>query len=284
MSVMLAGMLAGCSGLGAVNLATPNAPAVAQGVNYSPRNDQQLDVYRPDSEALQSRSLPTVVFLYGGGWRSGTREKYKFVASGLTRLGYMVVIPDMRKHPEVGFPDFANDAADAVLWTFRNIGRLGGDPQRVFLMGHSSGAHTAALIQFDERYLQSADDGPGRLCGMVGLAGPYDFLPLVSPELQDIFPAPLRVDSQPVNFVSGDAPPALLIHGLHDQTVKPRNSAALHERIVAAGGESQLRIYDDAKHAALVLALSSTFSFLVPVLDDVQDFITAQSCGGGSPR
>ncbi|NND54522.1 MAG: alpha/beta hydrolase [Gammaproteobacteria bacterium] len=279
----MATALGGCSALDAINVATPNADVIARDVEYSSNNDQRLDVYGPKNATLTADRAPVIVFLHGGGWRSGSRREYRFVASGLAKNGYLVVVPDMRKHPEVRFPDFVNDAADAVNWSLRNAERFGGDPERLFLMGHSSGAHIAALLHYDARYLQRADGTPNQACGFIGLAGPYDFLPLVSPRLQDMFPEELRDDSQPVNFVTGAEPPALLIHGLKDKTVKPRNSAELQKRIEAAGGSADLLIYENNRHASLVLALSPSMKFLAPVLDDVQEFIDAQSCGGLSP-
>ena len=268
--------ITGCSGLKVVNWVTPNAPRAATAVKFA-APDLRLDVYTPDHSQVQHEEpRPVVIFLYGGGWQDGTRSRYKFVASGLTDRGFVVMIPDMRKYPSVSFPAFVEDAAAAVGWAFDNIERFGGDPERVFVLGHSSGAHVAALLNYDERYL--AAHYPRQLCGMVGLAGPYDFLPLVSPTFKQVFPAELRADSQPVNFVDGTEAPALLIHGLRDQTVKPRNSAALNEKIAQAGGESRFILYDDTKHAALVLGLSSSFDFLVPVLADLSQFIDSRSC------
>jgi len=270
--------VSGCSGLGAVNLVTPDANLVAEGVAYTRHDDLRLDVYTPREDADSQRELkPVVVFLYGGGWQAGSRQQYKFVASGLTRMGFLVVVADMRKYPHVTFPAFVSDAAAAVEWTQKNIAEFGGSPQRIFLLGHSSGAHVAALLNYDERYLAQSG-APSPICGLIGLAGPYDFLPLVSPTLKNVFPPELRADSQPVNFVDGTEPPALLIHGLQDQTVKPRHSAALEQRVRAAGGSAELRIYDDEQHVTLVLALSSTLDFLAPVLADVSEFINAHTC------
>lgn len=270
-------LLSGCAGLTAVNLITPTAHVIAQDVGFSSDPNLRLDVYGPDDAAtVGQRTRPIVIFLYGGGWKSGSREQYAFVASGLTSEGYLTVVPDMRKYPEVTFPDFANDAAAAVRWTVENGPRYGGDPQRIFLLGHSSGAHVAALLNYDQSYLSELSTW--RVCGFIGLSGPYDFLPLVSPTLQAIFPESLRAASQPVNFVDGDDPPALLLHGLKDKTVKPRNSAALAEQVRQVGGEAEMLVYDDESHAQLVLALSSTLDHLAPVLDDVSEFVNAQSC------
>jgi acetyl esterase/lipase len=271
-------LLQGCGGLTAVNLVSPDPPLLAQDQVYRASPEARLDIFGPTpAPGKPSAPRPVVIFLFGGGWQDGSREQYRFVASGLVAQGYLTVIPDMRMYPEVTFPAFVEDAATATRWVLANIQAYGGDPGRVFLLGHSSGAHIAALLNYDERYL-GADSGGHRHCGFIGLSGPYDFLPLVSPTLQEIFPQPLRRRSQPLAFVGGDEPPALLLHGLLDKTVKPRNSAALEQAVLRAGGEARLKVYDDEEHAQLVLALSSTLDFLVPVLADIDTFIKAQAC------
>lgn len=192
----------------------------------------------------------------------------------------MVVIPDYRLFPEVQFPEFVNDSAAALRWTFDNIGQYGGDPSNVFVMGHSAGGEIAALLHYDESYLQRAGTQQ-RPCGFIGLSGPYDFLPLVGGPLEEIFPLATRASSQPVNFVTGNEGPALLIHGYLDNTVKPRNSAKLAELVAAAGGKAQLIIVPERQHASIVLALARPLSWLAPVADDVNSFIRTNACGAG---
>ncbi|MFU8817708.1 MAG: alpha/beta hydrolase family protein, partial [Pseudomonadales bacterium] len=149
--------------------------------------------------------------------------------------------------------------------------------------GHSAGAHIASLVHYDQRYLERAGASL-TACGFVGLAGPYDFLPLVSPTLKDIFPAALRDASQPVNFVDGFEGPALLIHGLQDDIVKPRNSASLAESVRQAGGEAELRIFEDRGHLGVLLGMSQPLRFLAPILDAVSDFVNRQECADGSSQ
>jgi acetyl esterase/lipase len=147
-------------------------------------------------------------------------------------------------------------------------------------MGHSAGGEIAALLHYDESYLQLAG-AQQRPCGFIGLSGPYDFLPLVGGPLEEIFPMATRASSQPINFVTGDEGPALLIHGYLDNTVKPRNSAKLAERVTAAGGKVQLIIVPKRQHASIVLALARPLSWLAPVADDVSAFIRTHACAVG---
>jgi acetyl esterase/lipase len=236
-----------------------------------------LDVYLPGRSQSGATDRPVVVFFYGGGWEQGSKEAYRFVGSQLADQGFVTVVPDYRLYPEVQFPAFVEDAAAAVAWTFENVRDFGGDPARVFLMGHSAGAHIASLVHYDERYLAAigANHTP---CGLVGLSGPYDFLPLVSPELQSIFPPAVRDDSQPVRFVDGMEGPALLVHGMQDATVEPRNSASLAEAVAQAGGQAEVELYENRGHVAVLLSLAQPFQFLAPTLDRVTDFIQRQTC------
>ena len=240
-------------------------------------NELALDVYSPAADTPAVSPKPVIMFLYGGSWQSGNKEQYKFVASTLVRRGYVVVIPNYRLFPDVQFPEFVNDAAEAMRWIFDNIAQYGGDPANVFVMGHSAGAQIAALLHYDQSYLQAAG-AQQRTCGFIGLSGPYDFLPLVGGPLEEIFPAETRAASQPVNFVSGDEGPALLIHGYLDNTVKPRNSAKLAELVTAAHGEVQLLIVPEREHVGILLALARPLTWLAPVADDVSTFVVQHHC------
>jgi len=277
MAALLLGA-AGCSPLRLLSAVGANGTLQASDVHYTDAASVALDVFAPE-DFEQGPPRAVVVFFYGGGWQEGDKANYRFVAAQLTRRGFVAVLPDYRLYPQVRFPTFVDDAAAAVAWTLEHATEYGGDPERVFVMGHSAGAHIGALVHYAEDYLARAG-ASRRPCGFVGLAGPYDFLPLVSPTLKDVFPEAHRADSQPINFVDGDEGPALLLHGLHDNTVKPRNSASLAESVAQAGGEVELEIYDQRGHAGLLLSLSGSLDFLAPALGDITGFIRRQQCDG----
>ena len=86
---------------------------------------------------------------------NGAATYYRGVLQSLAARGYVVVVPDYRVYPEVKFPDFLSDGAQAVRWAHDNAAKFGGDPARLFVMGHSAGAHLAALVCTDDRYLQA---------------------------------------------------------------------------------------------------------------------------------
>jgi len=276
LSIATVSILAGaCSPLHVVNSVSQSdhyelIPSIA----YGDLERQTLDVYAP---RVTDGLSPLVVYFYGGGWRKGDKDHFEFVASSLTKSGYVVVIADYRRFPDVVFPAFISDGAKAVAWAVANAGRYGADTSKLFLMGHSAGAHTAALLSLDARYLAAHDIDTKDVSGFVGLSGPYDFLPINSGYLLQVFPERTRADSQPVNFVTADAPPALLIHGTGDDLVVPANSESLAKKMSAAGADATLKLYDGAGHALTVVSLASPLDFTSRTLDDTRAFLDARS-------
>jgi len=259
--------------LTALNLLTPpTSYNKTADLTYGPNPRNQLDIYTP--EQLQGPA-PVVVFFYGGSWNDGARQDYRFVGQALASRGIVAVVADYRLYPQVRYPEFLLDAAYAVAWTQHNIGSYGGDPLRIFLMGHSAGAYNAAMLALDVRQLAQVRLAPDSLRGWIGLAGPYDFLPVTNPRSRPVFFYPdTPVDSQPINHVSGAAPPALLLASRNDTTVNPqRNTGGLAKRLRAAGVVVEETYYENTDHGTLVAALAMPLRSLAPVLDSVEQFV-----------
>ncbi len=232
-----------------------------------------LDVYVP----RDAHDAPLVVFFYGGGWEDGAKADYRFAALALAKRGAVVVVADYRLYPDVRFPDFIGDGAKAVRWARRNATEFGADPGLIFLVGHSAGAYIATMLALDKRNLDP--ESLAAVAGVVGLAGPYDFLPLRSDVLKRIF-APAGGDlssSQPITYARGDAPPMLLLAGLADKRVKPDNTRRLAARIAALGGRAETRFYKRANHTAIMGAFSPLLRPLAPSLNDTLTFIAART-------
>ncbi|MDE3011931.1 MAG: alpha/beta hydrolase [Pseudomonadota bacterium] len=264
--------LTGCSGATLLNaVVSSGGYRLDRGRAYGPDPQQLLDVYVPRAAGAGTRT--TVVFVHGGRWESGDRGMYKFAAEALASRGWVAVIPDYRKYPAVRWPVFVEDCADATQWAALHAAEWGGDRSKVVLMGHSAGAHIAALLALDPRYASRMPALP-RPAGVVGLAGPYDFLPLTDADLQDMFAtaADLR-DTQPIHHVHAGTAPMLLLHGEADDTVKPRNTHRLAAALRAVGVPVQEQIYADVDHLRLVAALAWPFRSRYPVLDDIGHFI-----------
>jgi len=272
---ILAGLLfpclAGCSALDVINHLSPDRSFDATSdVPYGPLPRQRLDIYQPTGA---EGAAPLVVFFYGGGWRNGSKADYEFIASAMTDAGIAVAIPDYRLFPDVSFPAFVEDGAAALAWLVENARDYGIDTNRIFVMGHSAGAHIAACIALDPTYLRANGLERSTITGFIGLSGPYDFLPIESGYLLDVFPASTREQSQPINLVSAAAPPTLLIHGTSDSTVRIANSRKLERRLHAAGVPVEFRAYNGASHARVVMAIAPPLGFLGSTLVDSQAFV-----------
>jgi len=249
---------------------------VTRDVAYGPGERARLDVYRPTG----AFALPVIVFFYGGSWQWGARADYKFIAALLAKRGFVVAVPDYRLFPEVKFPDFLTDCAAAVAYMMGRAAAFGGDGGQVFLAGHSAGAYNAVSLAVNGAYLESQGSSPDALAGVVGLSGPYDFLPLRDPVIKDIFSAPddIRL-TQPITFAREGTPPMFLAHGGRDVTVLPRNMTALAARLRAAGSVVETRIYPKLGHVGILLAALPVFSWRAPVLGDVLGFIAGCRAG-----
>ncbi len=263
--------LGACTPVDALNATIAlDGVAVERGVRFMDGPRGAMDVYRP---ARAEGSLPVVVFFYGGSWRSGARQDYRFVAAELARKGVVVAVPDYRLFPEVRFPAFLEDGARAVAVVQARAAEWGGDPRRIVLAGHSAGAWLAAMLAVQPRWLAAAGGARDRLAGMVGLAGPYDFDPAAYAATRNAFAGASRAESQPIGFVDAQAPPLLLLHGGADTTVEPRNSLALAERATAAGAEAEVRVYPGVSHIGIVASFAPLLAGRAPALADVAAFV-----------
>jgi acetyl esterase/lipase len=272
-TVLVLGGLSACSPLGVINAVSPgNALQAEADVAYGLKARQRLDVYRP---ASATNSSPVIVFFYGGNWNKGDRGDYAFVGRALAKRGFVVVIPDYRLYPDVRYPDILDDSAAAVAWTVREIHNYGGDASRLFVMGHSAGAYNAAMVALDPDLLSRRGVRPGAVRGFIGLAGPYNFLPVSNPDTRPVFNYPnTPADSQPINHVSAASPPALLIAANKDDMVNPaRNTGELAAKMRASGVAVKEVYFDGVNHVTLVGSLASPLKALAPTLDVVQAFV-----------
>jgi acetyl esterase/lipase len=272
---LIALCLTGCTRFQLLDAVVPPLGyARTRDVAYGPDPRQRLDVYRPSDPDREPATV--VVFFYGGSWQAGFKADYRFVAQALTSRGFVCVLPDYRIYPQVKFPAFVEDGAQAVRWTRDHVAEHGGDPRRIFLMGHSAGAHIAALLTLDRHYLADAGLPPDAIRGTAALSGTYDFQP--GPGTCAVFDMPspdAKPDPriEPVTFATGRAPPMLLIHGLQDDVVKPSNTSSLASRLRAAGSDVRVITYPSRGHVGVALALAWPFRWLAPVLDDVTRFV-----------
>jgi kynurenine formamidase len=241
-----------------------SAPQLRPDLAYGPASplgadpQRRLDLYVPARAPLAAKDAgvttgsapPLLIYIHGGAWVSGDKRQYSDLGAALSRHGVMVAIINYRLSGDGGVrhPAHAQDAAAAVAWLRRNAADLGFDKSRMFIAGHSAGAHIAALLAYDPSLLAAVGERPDIIRGYIGLEGIYDL-----PELVRRFPS-YRVDFLQVAFGSdettwrGASPqhmamthrrPWLLIHSQNDELVDVEQSrrfkAALESKSVPTG-------------------------------------------------
>ena len=278
---LLATVVAACSNEEVLSDITPNGGyALVPAVVYDQASALALDVYRP----ANANNAPVVVFFYGKRWEQGSRREYKFVGQALAERGFVAVIPDYRLYPQVKYPAFLQDCAKAVRWVHANIAGYGGAPDKIVLMGHDSGAYNAAMLAMDPEFLHQVGGDRSWVRGMVGLAGPYDFLPITDPDLRDLFGPPDNFErTQPVLYADGSNPPLLLMHGDKDQNVPSQSTNSLYNRVIRSGGPATKYDFSNYDHGKILEVLSSHFQGEGNVMNHVDEFVRQVATGAAKP-
>lgn len=272
---------AGPGTLDVIDRLTPGAGGthVAADVRFG-AHGQKLDVWR--SGDAKPGGAPVIVFFHGGGWVKGTRGEYGWAARAYASKGFVVVVPDYRKVPQVRFPAFIEDGADAVRWTKDNIARFGGDPERIAVAGHSAGGHIVAMLTLDPQWLAKAG-APGAIKAAVGLSGPYDFYPFTGRAIAAMSAWPRPQETQPLAYARKDAPPMMLVTGTLDTTVRPKNARNLAAKLKVLGAVVEEKEYAGQGHEDIAMALSLPFRGKAPVLDDSAAFLNAHLAKAAPP-
>ena len=245
---------------------------VHRNVAYGPETRQKLDIYVPDGLKAPA---PVLLFFYGGNWQSGSKDDYLAFGQAFASEGFVVAVADYRIYPAVKFPAFLEDSAKAFRFTHDNAGLYGGDPTRVFIAGHSAGAYNAIMLVSDPHYLKDAGADISWVRGAIGIAGPYDFLPLRDPMLIGLFGGAGRAVTQPIHFIDGKRPAMLLATGTDDETVLPRNTANMAARLCSFGSPVEQKIYPGVGHVGILLSLTGLFHSRTSLRDDLVTFIRA---------
>jgi len=233
-----------------------NTARLAASGRYGDDPQQKARLYVPTAPA-PAGGYPLVAFYHGGSWQSGDPDEYGFLARRLGAEGYATALIGYRLGENGRFPKMLEDSAAGLRWALGHASAHHVDPARVVLIGHSAGAYNAAMLTLDQQWL-----GPdrARLAGMVGLAGPYDFYPFRWDSARLSFGSwPDPQATQPIGFARKDAAPLLLLTGTADQTVRPRNSAALAKAMAAAGGRAELVEIAGMTHGGPIITLARPF-------------------------
>ena len=275
--LMVAGVaqLCGCSGVQILDFVTPSKGYIAhKDIAYGTHARQKLDVYVPEKP---DPAGGVILFFYGGSWQKGSKDMYRFVAQNFASRGYVTVIADYRLYPEVYYPAFVEDGAQAVSWVHQHIGAYGGRSDNLFLAGHSAGAYIAVMLSLNESFLRAQGGDISWVRGTMGVAGPYDFLPFTDPNIQSIFSQTEDVKTQPITYANRSAPPLLLMSGDADEDVGVKNTEHLTAKLRGLGAPVTEKIYPGVGHIDIVLALASGFDHKAPTLSDMLAFIKTHS-------
>ncbi len=241
-----------------------------------PHARQKVLVWATEDPPGSREALPVLVFVHGGSWRDGDPDDYGFVGRAIVPEGFVVVLAGYRLGEAGRYPAMLEDTAAAIRWTRDNIAAHGGDPDRIVLAGHSAGAYNAVSTALDTRWLREAGVPTQSIRGVIGLSGPYDFLPLDSESTIAAFGHVDDLEStQPIAHVRDDAPQMLLIHGDEDTTVKPRNLRALGDAMERAGANAIPTLLPGMDHSDPLVSLAAPWRSRRAVFDLVTSFAHA---------
>lgn len=265
--------LQGCSDIKAVDVLNAAIPAVGysltEDIAYGEDPRQKLDIYHPETR-IDDHKL--IVFIYGGAWRMGNKNEYEFVGQALSSSGHTVVIPDYRLYPQVVFPDFITDVAKAVTSLPDQPSLSDIDTHSIVIMGHSSGAHSAAMLTTDPQYLS----GSGvTVSALVGLSGPYD-LPLDHDEVKSVFAGSPARAVKPVQLADTTHPRTLLLHGLSDSRVIPRHTRRFAEALQQHNVPVTTHLLDNGSHAGVLAGIAAPLRFTNDTLPNILEFLAEQ--------
>jgi acetyl esterase/lipase len=259
-------------------LSPPNDTAVELDIPYADGDDaQKLDLYLP-----AQRNFPTIVFTYGGGWRGGSRKSVAPIGQKLQSHGYGCALLSHRLGPQNKFPAQVEDVAAGFAWVKRHIQEKGGDPKRVFLMGHSSGAHLSLLVAADPKYLSAHGLAPTDIAGVIGLSTPTDLAPredkrgfgdiLLARGGADVFSRDIELmkTGSPVAHASNDLPPTLLVVGERDFPMLEADAKVFAVKAKASGAIVRTSVAKGCDHMGVVRNLIEDKSL---ILEWVRDFV-----------
>ncbi|MCG3880184.1 alpha/beta hydrolase [Psychrobacter sp. Ps6] len=253
---------------------------VSKDILYGDEPLQDLDVYypKPLAQAMKAQSAinsnyPMVVFVHGGSWESGNKEQYAFVGQSLAQAGYVTAVINYRKAPEHVYPDYVEDAAQAIAWSIENATSLHADPSRVAVMGHSAGAFNAVAVVSNEDFLAPYGIKPTDVATVIGIAGPYsyDFRKFDSATAfaPDATPDQVMPDRQ----IKGAQPPYLLLTAEKDKVVHPTNAIKMTEAFKKAGVTVETGEIEGASHATSIGAMAPPLRWVNDVRAQVLTYL-----------
>jgi acetyl esterase/lipase len=234
---------------------------------YGPR--RRFDFYLPKTV---TEPAPVVLFFYGGAFRTGRKSEYRVIGEAFASKGIIVAVADYRIYPEARFPDFLQDGAAAFKAVLAQVAKFGGDPNRVFLAGHSAGAYIAVMLAADPRWLKAEGLELSSIRGAIGIASSYGaFAPGVVPN--PIFSGRAPSETQPIYFIDGKRPPMLFASGGKDTVASLEGARNLVAKLRSVESEVEEIVYANAGHMGIILSLAPRFRHITALREDIARFV-----------
>jgi acetyl esterase/lipase len=229
-------------------------------VAYGKDVKQRMDLYFP---VQKSSNAPVLLFLHGGGFREGDRKQYGYVAEPFAKQGILTVVASYRLTPAFSHPAQPDDAKALVAWIYSNIAKYGGNPNAIYVSGHSAGAILTADIGVDLSWMDAAKVPRSALRGIVPISGSYD---LRNAQRKEYLPTPEAEEkASPLLHVNAPAPLALVVYGSQEERLK-EPSAALVKAIETKGSKARTLNLEGKDHAGAVWELSDANSALTQAM------------------
>jgi len=263
----------GRSPAGLLNLVTPRSGyTIRRDIAYGEDARQRFDIYVSPKITAPA---PVVVFFYGGAFRAGRKDEYRVVGQALASKGIIAAIADYRIYPPARFPDFLEDGAKALAAVHARAAEFGGDPARIFLMGHSAGAYISVMLAANPSYVRQANADPSWIRGVIAIAGRYHELPLHDAVIREIFRGPARPETRPATFIDGTRPAMLLAAGADDSAEVLESHGLLASHLREHASEVKEITYPHVGHMGIMLALAPGFRGRAPLREDIACFVAA---------
>ncbi len=269
------------SALAIVNgLTASGGVTVSKDILYGDEPTQDLDIYYPKrlAQAMKAQqtitdSYPMVVFVHGGSWESGNKEEYAFVGQSLAQAGYVTAVINYRKAPEHVYPDYVEDTAQAIAWSYKNAPSLHVDPSRLAVVGHSAGAFNVVAAVSNQDFLAPYGISPDAIKAVVGIAGPYsyDFRKYGG---SNAFAADATPDEvMPDRQLKGSQPPYLLLTAENDKTVYDTNTVKMTQALKGFGARVENGEIKGASHATSIGAMAPPLRWVNDVRTQVLSYL-----------
>src|SRR5262245_1955269 len=229
---------------------------------------QKLDLYLPKG----AKDYPTLFFIHGGAWTGGSRSGFDRIGRTFARNGVAFVSTGYRLSPKVKHPAHIEDVAKGFAWTVANIGKHGGNPEAIFVSGHSAGGHLTALLATDEDYLKAEKLSLKNIKGAIPVSGVF----VVSPRLKNVFGDDEEVckKASPQNHVREGLPPFLILYGDGELAGLGKQAEAFAPALKEKKVEATIVMGKDRNHGSIMMRMADADD---PATQAVLEFVAKHS-------